>query len=102
MEFYFIGFLLLVCGGFIGYNIHKAYTNYIIKSILKSIKFDVPAESISVIMRKEGNKIYVYDADTKMFLTHGISKDEIIDNLKKMYPNQSFKASAENMEDVGL
>ena len=102
MEIFF-GFVL----GFIaGWFVIKAIIMYKTQQILKSIA-DTPLHEkekkiVHINMTRLKDRFYVYNNETKAFLTQGASKAEITEDLQKRFPDTSFMANPANLKEVGL
>lgn len=46
--------------------------------------------------------VLAYDSDTDMFLGQGTTKDELVELLRKRFPNTNFMAKSHNLKEINL
>jgi len=100
-------FLSIIIGFIIGWVALKLLINHRIKQMLESIvNSPLPekkeAKKVDIDLVKIKDVIYAYSREEQEFLAQGITKEEIVANLKKRFPNTSFMASPKNLREVGL
>jgi hypothetical protein len=100
-------FLSIIIGFIIGWLALKLLINYRLKRMLESIiNSPLPekkeAKKVDIDLVKIKDVIYAYSREEQEFLAQGITKEEIVANLKKRFPDTSFMASPKNLREVGL
>ena len=99
-----LGFLIFVCGIFVGFNVYKIYVTVKAKKILDEIAAranDIQQENTcEIVFEKHENLIYAYKAADRSFVTQGATMDDIREDLRTRFPEVSFKANSKNMEEV--
>jgi len=99
---------LIVLGiiiGFVsGWIMLRILINYKLKAMLDSIaNSPLPKPKTKVIdlnLIKIKDRVYAYDRKDNSFLGYGNSKTEMVDYLRKKFPNTSFMAKPKNMKEV--
>ena len=60
------------------------------------------AKKVDIDLVKIKDVIYAYSREEQEFLAQGITKEEVVANLKRRFPDTSFMASPKNLKEVGL
>lgn len=99
--------ILFILGMIVGWAIFKIHFYYKVWVMMKSIsESPLPKKpeikKINIELVKLKDTLYAYNNDTKAFLAHGQSKQEVVDSLHKQYPNHMFMASPANLKEVDL
>jgi hypothetical protein len=100
-------FLSIIIGFIIGWVALKLLINHRIKQMLESIvNSPLPekkeAKKVDIDLVKIKDVIYAYSREEQEFLAQGITKEEVVANLKRRFPDTSFMASPKNLKEVGL
>lgn len=99
-------FLYYVIAYLFGWICHTIYLRYVIKKAIgkfvTNMEQKIEETTIVLKLEKKGDVLYAFDSSNDKFLTQGSSIDEVKVNLKKSYPENSFNATRENMEELGL
>lgn len=94
------------CGIIVGYNVYRAQVAIKVEQILGRLVAQAESnekKKIMITMRRiDDNTVYAYNVESDEFLAQGSTQEEIINDLVKKYPNHSFRASPDNLKDVGL
>jgi hypothetical protein len=94
----------IIIGFASGWFMLRVLINYKMKMMLGSIiDSPLPKPEIKVVdidLVKIKNRVYAYDRKDNSFLGYGNSKDEMIEYLRKKYPNTSFMAKPTNVKEV--
>ena len=100
MLTFIIGALL---GFALGWCMLRVLINYKMKLMLDSIA-NSPTETklkvVDIDLVKIKDRVYAYDRKDNSFLGYANSKNEMIDDLRKRYPNTSFMAKSSNLKEV--
>jgi DNA-dependent RNA polymerase auxiliary subunit epsilon len=98
---YFISFIIGIVAGWIAYRI-ALYIK--LQSMLNSIaNAPVPEKKIvNINFVKMDHAVLAYNRETQQFLAQGNTKGEIIALLVRRFPDTSFMANKQNLEEVGL
>jgi hypothetical protein len=75
------------------------------KMMLNSIANSPEPKSKTIInldFFKQNGRIYAHNRDNNEFMGKGNTKQELIDDLQKRFPETSFMANPTNIKDVGL
>lgn len=100
MLTFIIGTLL---GFALGWCMLRVLINYKMKLMLDSIA-NSPTETklkvVDIDLVKIKDRVYAYDRKDNSFLGYANSKNEMIDDLRKRYPNTSFMAKSSNLKEV--
>jgi hypothetical protein len=97
--------ILGVIIGFIsGWIMLRVLINYRMKAMLDSIaNSPLPKSETKVIdidLVKIKDRVYAYDRKDQSFLGHASTKSEMIEDLRKRFPNTSFMAKTNNLKEV--
>lgn len=55
---------------------------------------------VELEFQRQGNKIYAYQAKDGVFVSHGDTMVELIEDLQKRFPNTNFVGNQKNIEEV--
>jgi hypothetical protein len=99
---------LIILGVIIGFAsgwiMLRVLINYKLKTMLGSIaNSPVPQQETKVIdidLIRIKDRVYAYDRKDDSFLGYGNTKDEMVEYLRKKYPNTSFMAKPTNVKEV--
>ena len=97
---------LIILGVIIGFAsgwiMLRVLINYKLKTMLGSIANSPKLETkvIDLDLIKIKDRVYAYDRKDNSFLGYGNSKAEMVDYLRKKFPNTSFMAKPKNMKEV--
>lgn len=101
MEYFLIG---IIAGIICGWLILRALINYKLKMVLDGIaNTPLPKPELKIIdidLVKIKDRVYAYDRKDQSFLGHASTKDEMISDLRKRFPNISFMAKTSNLKEV--
>lgn len=104
MLIFLIGSIL---GFALGWYMLRVLINYKMKLMLDSIvnsptpeKKELNKVDIDLVRIKD--VVYAYSREDPHFLAQGSTKEEIVANLKRRYPDTTFMASPKNLREVGL
>lgn len=61
----------------------------------------IDSHTVVVTIVKDGEYFLVYNKETKEFLAQGKSHQEIVNILRKRFPDKAFTADRENIDNVG-
>ena len=101
-----MGLIILgVIIGFVsGWIMLRALINIRMKGMLESIaNTPLPVQEIKVVdidLIRIKDRVYAYDRKDNSFLGYGNTKDEMVEYLRKKYPNTSFMAKPTNVKEV--
>ncbi len=101
MEYFLIG---MIAGIICGWLILRALINHKMKMVLDSIaNSPLPKPELKVVdidLVKIKDRVYAYDRKDQSFLGYASTKDEMIADLRKRFPNTSFMAKTSNLKEV--
>lgn len=55
---------------------------------------------VEVEFQKQGHKIYAYRVNDGSFISHGDTMTELIEDMRKRFPDVSFVGSSKNIKEV--
>lgn len=94
----------IIIGFVSGWLMLRALINLRMRNVLDSIaNSPLPKPEIKVVdidLIKIKDRVYAYDRKDNSFLGYGNSKDEMVEYLRKKYPNTSFMAKPANVKEV--
>lgn len=99
---YLIIFLFGFILGWIALRSVVQYRMRNLKRLLEESETNSKNNEVMVNFTRVGDQIYAYNADTEEFLVQGTTKEQIIGQLQKRWPNVSFRASPANLKEVNL
>lgn len=92
-----------VLGFALGWYVLRMLINYKMKAMLDSIaETPLPVKTINLNMVKMDHAVLVYNKDTQQFLAQGNTKEELVDILRKRYPNTNFMINSQNLREMDL
>jgi len=99
---------LIILGVIIGFAsgwiMLRVLINYKLKTMLGSIAdSQLPQQETKVVdidLIRIKDRVYAYDRKDDSFLGYGNTKDEMVEYLRKKYPNTSFMAKPTNVKEV--
>ena len=96
-----------ILGYALGWFMLRALINYKMKTMLDSIvNSPIPEKAenkkVDIDLVKIKDVVYAYSRENPQFLAQGSTKEEIVANLKRRFPDTSFMASPKNIKEVGL
>jgi len=100
MLTFIVGALLGVA---LGWYIQRVLINYKMKLMLDSIAnspIETKLKVVDIDLVKIKDRVYAYDRKDNSFLGYANSKNEMVDDLRKRYPNTSFMARSSNLKEV--
>lgn len=101
MLTFIIGALL---GFAFGWYMLRVLINHKMKLMLDSIANSPEVETklkvVDIELVKIKDRVYAYDRKDNSFLGYANTKIEMIDDLRKRYPNTSFMARSSNLKEV--
>jgi hypothetical protein len=99
--------LEFILGFIAGWLALKFWVTYRAKKIIAQIESKVEENikanqdnKVELEFQKQGNKIYAYQAKDGVFVSHGITMKDIIDDLEKRFPNTHFVGNQKNIKEV--
>lgn len=99
-----LGFLIFVCGVFVGINVYKIYVTAKAKKIIDEITkkaSEIEDQNVcEIVFEKQDEIIYAYKVKDRSFITQGETMDDIKKDLTERFPTISFRANSKNMEEV--
>lgn len=101
-----MGLIILgVIIGFVsGWIMLRALINIRMRGMLDSIaNSPLPQQEPKIVdidLIKIKGRVYAYDRKDNSFLGYGNTKDEMVEYLRKKYPNTSFMAKPTNVKEV--
>lgn len=104
-------FLAFLLGAAIGWFALKAIIMLKVKRMLDSIAneptqqlpvMSKPVKIVNIDLVRMDHAVLAYDRDSQQFLAQGQTKEEIVDILRKRFPDTSFMASPKNLKEVDL
>jgi hypothetical protein len=105
MDFLFL--ILAIAVGFVwGYTFREKVAIRKTQLLLKMFEEEVEKEEkqsvIKIKIEKEKDTFYVYDFSTNKFITQANTRDELEDNLAKIFPGKKFGCTKENLIEIGF
>lgn len=100
--------ILGIAVGFIlGWLALKLLINHRLRQMLDSIANSplpekTEAKKVDIDLVKIKDVVYAYSREDPHFLAQGSTKEEIVANLKRRFPDTTFMASPKNLREVGL
>lgn len=55
---------------------------------------------VELEFQRQGNKIYAYQAKDGVFVSHGDTMTEVVEDLQKRFPDKLFVGSSQNIKEV--
>lgn len=103
----FLILILALAVGFIwGYSFRERVAVRRTEQLLKMFEEEVQKEEkqsvIKIKIEKEKDTFYVYDFTTDKFITQANTRDELEDNLAKIFPGKKFGCTKENLIEIGF
>ena len=98
-------FLFFLVGFIIGWFALRALINRKMRIMLESIASSPIHEKKPIInldFFKHNGRIYAHNRDNNEFMGKGNTKQELIDDLQKRFPETSFMANKSNIKEVGF
>lgn len=99
---YFIMFLFGFATGWFALRGLVLYRMRGIKKLFEEAEAKSKATEIMVKFVRNGDHVYAYNADTDEFLAQGTTRQDIVDSLKKRFPNVTLRASPANLKEANL
>jgi len=100
MEF-FIGFFIGVgIGLFIFHRIIALRVKNIIQKVDEAYEKKEQENIVPIKFERINKQWYVYNREDDMFLTQGDTYDDIIEDLKKRYPDITFTCSKSALKEI--
>jgi len=94
----------IIIGFASGWLMLRALINLRMRNVLDSIaNSPLPQQEPKVVdidLIKIKGRVYAYDRKDNSFLGYGNTKDEMVEYLRKKYPNTSFMAKPTNVKEV--
>jgi len=104
IELVFLAIFFWVWGIYNGWNLRESFAKKRTEILLKSLNEMEEDESdiVNIVIEKYNDMFIVYNKDTKQYMAQGNSKQEIEENLRKMFPGKVFTCSHINLAEHGF
>lgn len=99
---YFIIFVLGFVTGWIVLRMLVTHRVNQLKKVLTQVIEKKLPEEVGVVFSRHGDSVHVHDAITSEFLAQGNTREEIVEVLESRFPNKVFKATSDNIREVGF
>lgn len=98
-----ITFILSFAFGWVMRELHaQRQMSKVLKNVETAVKQELREKVTRIIIEKQKDTYYVYNADDLTFMAQGNSRKELEDNLAKRYPGKFFGANPDNLKNVGF
>ena len=99
--------LSLAIGFILGWLALRALVNYKMRLMLDSI-VNSPSpqkketKKVDIDLVKIKDVVYAYSRENPQFLAQGYTRLEVVENLRRRFPDTTFMASPSNLKEVGF
>jgi hypothetical protein len=101
LELFFFAWFCM----WLGWKLREVFAQHMVNQLSDRLTIrlhDTIENAIPIAIERHENVFYVYNVDTNSFMTQGSTRKELERNLQRLFPDQIFKASEENMREVGF